>query len=181
MKNLHWQKLTSEAHQHIPLNIRPWLIHTGSLTTRLRETCDHFSVKLIAQHQRQALPHEVKMLGIADDPQIIEREVVLFCGELPVIYARSFIPLNALKDRFADLDTLGTQPLGEKIFADPELERSTIEWTILTADNPHYQNAVSELEDNPDEIYGRRSLFFGAPSPILISEFFLPPLASLKN
>lgn len=181
MNNLVWRKLTAEEHQRIPTDIRPWLIHTGSLTTRLRETCDNFSVKLIAQYQRKALPHEVTILAINDDPQIIEREVLLFCDDTPVIYARSFIPLKALKDRFADLDTLGTKPLGEKIFADPELERSNIEWTTLTKDHSNYQHATSELKLIPNEIYGRRSLFFGAPSPILISEFFLPPLATLKG
>ncbi|CAA6821429.1 MAG: Chorismate--pyruvate lyase [uncultured Thiotrichaceae bacterium] len=181
MNNLFWNKLSADNHLHIPPDIRPWLIHTGSLTTRLRETCDNFSVKLIAQNQRAAQPHEIDLLDIIDAPLIIEREVLLFCGDTPVIYARSFIPLKALKDRFADLNTMGTQPLGEKIFADPELKRSNIEWTILTENHPSYPHAVSELQKAPDKIYGRRSLFFGAPSPILISEFFLPPLAMLQK
>lgn len=179
MNNLIWRKLTADDHQQIPHEIRPWLIHTGSLTTRLRKLCNDFSVKLIAQYQRAALPHEADMLDINGDPYLIEREVLLLCGNNPVVYARSFIPLKALKDRFADLDTLGTQPLGEKIFSDPELQRGEIEWTILSEKHASFQHAVSALQQRPDKIYGRRSVFLGAPSPILISEFFLPTLATL--
>jgi chorismate--pyruvate lyase len=76
---------------------------------------------------------------------------------------------------------MGENPLGEKIFSDPQLDRSPIEWTQLEPNHPLYPHAVENVSKTSDPIYGRRSLFYGAAKPIMISEFFLPDIKSLRN
>ncbi len=177
-----WHVL-STANQHlIADDIRPWLVETGSLTTKLKGVCvDAFSVQLIDQTVRVSTHNEQTLLQLAPSDELIVRQVYLLCGETVVVYARSLIPIVALQDRFSSLDKLGEQPLGEKIFSDPQLERSQIEWVVINAANPIYSTVVQRLpdKDKPARVSGRRSLFYGATKPILISEYFLPAIASL--
>jgi len=175
---LNWQPLDNNK-KEIPSEWYHWLVDIGSLTAKLREHCQDFAVHLLAQQQRKAEFMEQQLLGLSQGDQIIEREVQLYCHGQPVIYANSLIPVTVLVDRFKDLDSLGEQPLGEKIFSDPQLERSPIEWTLLTTDSHLYADATQGLEVKPKQIYGRRSLFSGAEKPILISEFYLPAIVDL--
>ncbi len=181
MSHSEWKPLTDENRKKIPKELRSWLIDTGSLTQKLRSACNAFSVHLIKQTQRTAKPHEATLLELSKGDQLIDREVQLYCNTTPVVYARSLIPLKAISDRFSDLDSMGERPLGEKIFSDPQLSRSPIEWSQLTADHPLFQHAIDNVSSTPENIFGRRSLFYGAAKPILISEFFLPEITNLLN
>ncbi len=179
--NTSWQPLTPDSRNHIPAKLHHWLIDTGSLTAKLRHLCHHFSVHLIQQTQRIAQPHEARLLELDPGASLIDREVQLYCNTNPVVYARSLIPLKAISDRFQDLDAMGEQPLGEKIFSDPQLQRSPIEWCLLTYQHPLFQHAIEKVTPPPLHLYGRRSLFYGAARPIMISEFFLPAILSLER
>lgn len=179
MVDTNWQAITRASQQQIPQPLHDWLIDTGSLTAKLRRTCKHFAVHLIEQTQRSAHPQEAELLELDVQDRLLDREVQLYCNDRPVVYARSLIPIKAISDRFKDLDALGEKPLGEKIFSDPQLSRSPIEWSILTPGHRHFQHACENVSPHPDCIYGRRSLFYGAVKPIMISEFFLPEILDL--
>jgi len=174
-----WQPLTPHTQNLIPQELHSWLIDTGSLTAKLRNLCNSFSVHLLQQRERKAFPHESTLLELADNKQLIDREVQLYCDEIPVVYARSLIPVRAISDRFKDLDNMGERPLGEKIFSDPQLNRSPIEWCAMNSENPNFGNACRNVTRTPARLYGRRSLFYGAAKPIMISEFFLPGIMDI--
>ncbi len=176
-----WKPLTPDNHQRIPIELHSWLIDTGSLTAKLRKLCKGFSVHLISQTNRSSLSHESTLLELGKGDEVIDRQVQLYCDEIPVVYARSLIPVKAVSDRFNDLDSMGENPLGEKIFSDPQLSRSPIEWTQLELGHPLFQSAIENIPSAtiPVSIYGRRSLFYGAAKPIMISEFFLPKIKDL--
>lgn len=176
----HWHLLSSENQQLIPIAIRPWLIETGSLTKKIKYLCaDKFSVQLISQTVRVSTHSEQQLLQLSTNNELIDRQVYLFCGKTAIVYAKSLIPILALQDRFIDLDKLGEKPLGEKIFSDPQLERSQIEWVFINSAHPIYQHVTQILSDKPTRISGRRSLFYGAEKPILISEYFLPHITTI--
>lgn len=183
MGTSNWNPLTPANQDNIPAELHSWLIDTGSLTAKFRKLCHSFSVRLIKQTNRCALPHEANLLELAVGDEIIDRQVQLYCDGTPVVYARSLIPAKAVSDRFKDLAAMGENPLGEKIFSDPQLRRSPIEWTQLTADHSLFQTAIKNIPTKviPQAIYGRRSLFYGAAKPILISEFFLPEIKGLSG
>ena len=183
MSTSSWKPLTSDNHHKIPTKLHSWLIDTGSLTAKLRMLCNSFSVHLIIQTNRSSLPHEAHLLELDTGDEVIDRQVQLYCNQTPVVYARSLIPIKAVSDRFDDLDSMGENPLGEKIFSDPQLNRSPIEWTQLTSDHSLFQAAIESIPTTaiPNNIYGRRSLFYGAAKPIMISEFFLPKIKDLSG
>ena len=178
-----WHLLSAENEGVIPLAIRPWLIETGSLTARIKSLCrggtGEFSVELLGQKVRPAKVHEQALLQLSSNDSVIVRQVYLYCDMQPVVYARSLIPTLVLKNRFSDLENLGEQPLGEKIFSDPQLERSPIEWITISQESKVYRDATKALSNKPENLYGRRSLFYGAAKPILISEYFLPDITGL--
>lgn len=175
----HWQPLIASSYAQIPPKLHGWLIDTGSLTAKLRDVCGEVAVHLIQQEERLVRPREMTLLELKTSDQVIDREVLLFCDNQAVVYARSLIPVKAVSDRFEDLDKMGEKPLGEKIFSDPQLARSPIEWSSLSPGHYLYPHAILYEEKPPQKIFGRRSLFYGAAKPIMISEFFLPAITQL--
>lgn len=172
-----WQALTPGARRRLPAPIRPWLTDTGSLTQRLRSACgDRFSVNVIAQHWQSASAADAIRLQVPRRSPLIERQVQLMCGGQPLVYARSLIPLAALHGCYTELGSMGQRPLGEKLFADPMMIRGEMLWSWLPRGSHLYHLALRGCEARPPKLYGRCSLFSGAPAPVLVSEYFLPGL-----
>jgi len=172
-----WRPLTPLARRRLPSGLRPWLVDGGSLTRHLRNACgDGFAVHLLAQRWRAADDGEARWLGIAARSRLIEREVQLCCHGRPLVYARSLIPLAALYGGHRELGAMGERPLGEKLFADPQMRRGAVHWHWLARGEMRYRIALQGLAARPPRLYGRCSLFYGAPAPVLVSEYFLPGL-----
>lgn len=173
-----WRPLTAAARRRLPAPVRPWLCDTGSLTQRLRSACgpESFSVRLIAQHWQSASAGDAKWLGIPMRAPLIERQVQLMCGQQPLVYARSLIPLAALHGSYTELGSMGQRPLGEKLFADPVMIRGEVLWSWLPRGSHLYHTALGGCTARPPRLYGRSSLFSGAAAPVLVSEYFLPNL-----
>ena len=172
-----WRPLTPLARRRLPSRVRPWLVDGGSLTRQLRCACgDGFAVRLLAQHWRFADESEARRLGIAARSRLIEREVQLTCRGRPLVYARSLIPLAALRGSHRELGAMGERPLGEKLFADPQMRRGSVHWRWLARGEARYRRALQGLTTRPPRLYGRCSLFHGAAAPVLVAEYFLPGL-----
>ncbi len=169
--------LTNEWHTTIPVNLSPylinWLLDPGSLTARLKQHCRDFRVELLGQ--QVMTNHEVTANNeISAGEQVIVREVLLYCDQQPHVFARSLLPLKSLTGEQQQLADLGTQPLGQVLFSDPALKRSTIE---VAAFDEH--SSVMKLANQlglrcNHLLWGRRSLFTLAQKPIAVAEVFLP-------
>ena len=48
--------------------------------------------------------------------QVLVREVLLFCDDVPQVFARSLLPLKSLTGEQQQLAHLGTQSLGQVLF-----------------------------------------------------------------
>lgn len=149
-KNLTWVNL--EEVGNIPKPLQNWLDDNQSLTAKLKAKYDDFSVNLITQTQKKPHASEAELLG---GESAIIREVELVGKAQILVFARSVIPITADTE---PLLSIGTKPLGEILFNDPNITRSTMQ--ITQADN----------------IWGRRSLFKVGKTQILVSEFFLEAL-----
>jgi chorismate--pyruvate lyase len=73
---------------------------------------------------------------------------------------------------------LGTKPLGEVLFADPRTHRVVMEIAPLRRRHNLYKKAVRSLNEQPDLLWGRRTLFELSDSHLLVNELFLPTLGS---
>ena len=148
---LSWQTLTPEV--KIPTAVANWLIDTKSLTAKLKDKYADFGVKVISQTSQSPYVHEQPLLG--DTQQAVVREVELMGNQQVVVFARSVIPQTADTQSLLEI---GSKPLGEVLFNDPNITRGALQITHV------------------DGVWGRRSTFTIGETPILVSEFFLESL-----
>ena len=169
-----WHFATPLIKNRSPVSLRPWLFDIGSLTQQLRAHCrdEGFAVRLLRQDWRFPLPSEARVLGISEGQRAFIRQVHLFCGEHPAVYARTVIPHSVAMGRLRGLTHLGTRPLGEVLFANRTMHRGAIEIARIPPQIALNRLAWGE-QDAAGTIWGRRSVFHLYNLPLLVSEIFL--------
>ena len=171
---LHWRKQRQCLALDIPVDVSDWLFDPSSLTARLMATCpEKFRVEVLSVEKTTPTPDEILSLKLRFRSRAIIRQVLLYCDETPVVYARTIIPMSSLRGPLRGLAKLGTRPLGAVLFADNTMERSDIEVTALKPKHICYQWTKQKSDQ---VIWGRRSVFKLHQRPLLVSEFFLPDL-----
>lgn len=154
-----------------------WVFDPGSLTARLQtRRPGDFRVRVLFQGRRRPQGNESRALALPRrDGVAMIRHVHLYCGDRPVVFARTVIPLNTLTGRVRRLGRLRNKPLGAVLFADPTMRRGELEAARLWPGMDGFEEAVGS-EPDAAAIWGRRSVFRLDDKPLLVSEVFLPAL-----
>ena len=160
---------------------RRWLDDHGSLTRRLQAICPELRVQRLSQRIASAYPDEYAALGLKRQQRALIREVLLICGDTPLIFAHSVIPLSGLDGPWVSLSRLGNRPLGAALFADPQVRRFPLEYTRLDARHPLYRPALAHLSEAPKRLWMRRSQFALDGHPLLVTEVFLPAVLAFAS
>jgi len=88
-------------------NIKSWLLDRNSLTQRIIEHCltqkKEFNVNVLKQQQQIPETEDANLLNMANNVTAYVREVLLNCGETPVVYAKTIIPLTTLTGKQREL------------------------------------------------------------------------------
>jgi chorismate--pyruvate lyase len=172
-----WHPLERRRPAGVPDAVFGWLNDRGSLTRRVIEACPgRFRVKLRRQEWAMPMTSERRLLGIRRARFALLREVELQCGERPWVFARTVIPGASLRGGGRRFALLGERPLGAVLFADPATRRGGTQIARLTPRQPLFEAACAGLALRPDELWGRRTLFFYAGRPLLVNEIFLPDI-----
>jgi chorismate--pyruvate lyase len=158
----------------IPSNIHHWLLEPSSLTARLKQHCQHFRVQVLGQEVIACSAVEANE-DIVVGEQVLVREVLLYCDDIPNVFARSLLPLRSLTGEQQQLAHLGTQSLGQVLFNHPDLLRKKIEVATFEAQTS-VANLVSHLslDTSLQPLWGRRSVFVLDAKPLMVAEVFLP-------
>ena len=168
----HWQEPVT---YNIPEYLLNWLVEPSSLTARLQSHCSDFRVELLGQ-QIELCQHYEANDFIKLGEQVLVREVLLYCDDVPQVFARSLLPLSTLTDDEQQLAELGNKPLGQVLFNNPSLERKNL--TIAAFDQSStVGRLVKDLLIDVDAefiMWGRSSLFFVHHKPLMVAEVFLP-------
>ncbi|MFN2300393.1 MAG: chorismate lyase [Gammaproteobacteria bacterium] len=153
-----WYALDDAQHARIPAALQSWLAETGSLTQRLKRHCaGAFDLVVLSEADAPLPVDDAATLGLEPGVPVRVREVHMRCDGVPRIHARSLLPHATLAGAGRDLASLGERPLGDALFAHPDMLRGPIEVT-----------------DTPG--WGRRSVFSLSGQPVLVTEWFLPAL-----
>lgn len=158
---------------------RTWLTDHGSLTRRLQLACPAFRVQRLRQTHARPLRDEWRTLGLRNGQHALIREVLLLCGDTPLVFAHTAMPLTGLSGPWAPLAHLGNRPLGAALFANPRVQRHPLETRRLDARHPLYRAAVRHLVAPPASLWARRSRFTLHDHSILVTEVFLPAVLNL--
>ncbi|MEQ1635214.1 MAG: chorismate lyase [Methylococcales bacterium] len=176
----HWRKNRAGIQTHLPLDVQSWVFESGSLTQRLRS---HFGnrlqVKILLQQWHKPFFDEQQLLRLPQTQYTLIREVLLQADNVPLILARSIIPEATIKVAHRNLSHLGTRPLGEVIFAYPNLQRWELEITHVPQAAWRENTQHSFSLQNP--VWGRRTVYAIPIQPLLVSEFFLPAVLNLPK
>ncbi|QCZ92019.1 chorismate--pyruvate lyase family protein [Salinimonas iocasae] len=147
--------------------LQHWLLDTGSLTERLQECCDTFSLRRLGQGAVPLYPNEKRWLPEAPVQQWQAREVILEGDSKPWVFARSVLPQSLVDGELANL---GAQPLGKRLFNDSRFVRSDFELCQVPAAVFAVDNTISDRQI----LWGRRSRFHLGDDYIIVAEIFLP-------
>lgn len=152
------------AHRkHYPLNEKEkyWLLGSESLTQQLIDDSENkFKVIVLKEKFEKPFHHEALKLGISLSKVAKIREVELQCNDKVAVFARSVIPLEALKGHGLKLANLGNKPLGHLLFKRANVDLETREIGKRSF-KQQYQR------------WARRTLYELNSDKILVSEFFL--------
>ncbi len=173
-----WSQGRPHAYLGIPKPVQSWLTDTGSLTRRVIQHCmgGHFRVNLLQQTWDTPLNSERQVLGMRRGLLAMTRDVALLCDETPWVFARTLIPVTTLKGSARRLMRLGERPLGAVLFSDPKVSRGTTQIARLYPGNALFDIAREQLNETPEYLWGRRTLFYMERHPLLVNELFLPGL-----
>lgn len=143
---------------------RNWLHSRASLTERLIAfSGDRFEVRVLSQCWGKPLLHEANSLNIPMHLAVRVREVELYCSGIPIVFARTIMPLQVFLDQRHVLANIGTRPLGQLLFKDGQMRAS--------------KRSVSVYQSGSDSVvYGRSTPYHYADKEILVSEFFINPI-----
>ncbi len=170
-----WQ---SQPPQHIATKTRLLLPTRGLLTLKLTAQCGSpLQVQTLFEDFGQILPDEALSLNLADNSSGWVRVVLLNCHSKPMLYARSFIPLNAHSERtaflmgqhpFSDIKTLGSQPLGLWLAKQHDLKRTPFQFSVSPANYwPHWSGHAPQ-----QNLAARQSVFERQQALLLLTEVF---------
>jgi len=160
--------------------MQDWLCNRDSLTARLVARCDQFRVHRLSQHQAQCLHDEYAAIGLTRPTKVHQREVLLKCDGVPMIYGHTVVPLSATANQWPLFHALGERSLGSTLFNDPLVERGVLFYARLHTCHPLMQRikrAVPEI--NVTSLPARRSLFWRKGACLLVTEVFLPGVTRL--
>lgn len=155
-KTRHWHH-----HKRYSLNATEtyWLRGNQSLTKQLIEHSKQFEVIVLNEAIAKPLVHEAKQLGLAFNKIAKIREVELRCDGQTMVYARSVIPLEALKGSGLQLAKLGNKPLGHLLFKRAKVDLET--------------RQLSKVTVQGKQRWARRTIYRFNTQDILVSEFFM--------
>jgi chorismate--pyruvate lyase len=159
--------------------LKSWLTDDGSLTRRIEQRCERFSVTLLRQLDTAPAHDERRMIGVQGSADCVVREVSLNCSDRPVIFAHSVLARKALHGAWRIVGGMGRRPLGAALFSDPRIHRHPLHFRQLRQGDELYYRACNLLHHAPAGLWARRSLFVSHGEPLLVTEVFLPDILEL--
>jgi len=171
-----WNRLTTGCDPAL----RPWLHDHGSLTQRIQQRCENFSVQPVRSGLAHIAHDEATMLGIAPHRLAYSREVFLYADGKPVVFAHSTCAREHLRGAWKAMSGLGNRSLGSLLFTHPLVIRQPLRFKALRSHHPLFRSATQNLEGASDTLWARRSLFTLHGAPLLVTEVFLPEILKLK-
>lgn len=135
---------------------------------------NRLAVSLLYHRWKPAFAEECQTLNLPHHRYQLIREVLLHVDATPLVLARTILPEATIRIAHRNLSHLGTRPLGEVIFAYPDLELRRRYFSLSPANV--WSLAVRAEFDINQTMWGRRTLYAIHNQPLLVSEFFLPAI-----
>jgi chorismate--pyruvate lyase len=161
--------------------MRDWLATPGSLTARLLANSSDFRVRRL--HQKTALCslEEAAPIGLPRRERVRERDVLLCCDGVPVVFGHTVVPMSATAADWPLFSALGERSLGSTLFYDPLVVRGPLEFARLRGSHPLLARVHAALGSDSDgnKYYARRCVYRRHQGLLMVTEVFLPAVLNL--
>jgi len=160
---------------------RYWLTDRISLTVKLISHSKGFKIRRLKQQRMKCLLDEVAAVGLARRVLVRERDVLLCCDGIPVVFAHTIVPLQADASDWPFFSSLGERSLGTTLFDDPQVQRGGLQYARLPLRHPLAERARAAIGGQAwsGRLFARRCLFRRKNGVLLVTEVFLPSIAAL--
>ncbi|MGJ9417035.1 chorismate--pyruvate lyase family protein [Massilia sp. CMS3.1] len=161
--------------------MRDWLATRGSLTARLVAASGTFRVRRLHQKAAPCSFEEAAPIGLARRERVWEREVMLCCDGVPVVFGHTVVPMSATASDWPLFSALGERSLGTTLFHDPRVVRGPLEFARLRGSHPLLARARAALGGNLDGhvFHARRCVYRRHQGLLMVTEVFLPAVVKL--
>lgn len=164
----------------IPSPFRAWLEHAGSFMQRLVQyKVEDARIQVLRQRWLRPEAEEKRLLDIEGSAQALVREVLILSERKQWMFARTVIPRGTLTGEEQQLAHLKDRPLGSVLFKDPTMKRSEFEFTCLQPGEKWHTRIAQTAGSALPDLWARRSLFSLHGKSLLLTEVFLPDIATL--
>ncbi|MBW8831930.1 MAG: chorismate lyase [Burkholderiales bacterium] len=166
--------------------LRQWLRAPGSLSRRLVTLGERFEVQTLWQGAARIHRNEIAALGPLARGRLWVREVMLRVDGQALIWARSVSPCTSLAGPWRALLGLGSRPLADLLFKQPNVSRSPLRVERLRHGGPMRSRLARQWEKangappQRSMVWARSSVFSKHGAPLRVMEVFSPLLASVK-
>lgn len=164
--------------------LRQWLRAPGSLSLRLATLGERFEVQTLWQGSVRVHRNEIAALGSRARGRLWVREVMLRVDGEALIWARSVSPRISLAGPWRALLGLGSRPLADLLFKQPNVFRSPLRVERLRHGGPMRSRLARQWEKAngaPPQrgmVWARSSVFSKHGAPLRVMEVFSPLLAT---
>jgi chorismate--pyruvate lyase len=164
-----------------PKAMRDWLTTPGSLTARLVAHSRQFRVQKLRQAGALCLADEALAIGLPRRERVWEREVLLRCDGVPVVYGHTVVPASATAHDWPLFSALGERSLGSTLFYDPLVRRGQLEFARIRPGHPLLARVRAALRGDLMDAtyYARRCVYRRRQGLLLVTEVFLPAVLDL--
>jgi chorismate--pyruvate lyase len=165
--------------------MRDWLTTPGSLTARLIAHSRQFRVQKLRQAPNLCLADEAAAIGLDRPRRVWEREVLLRCDGVPVVYGHTVVPTSASAHDWPLFSALGERSLGTTLFYDPLVKRGPLEFARIRPGHPLLARVVAALGREGQGVrsdtvhFARRCVYRRRQGLLLVTEVFLPAVLNL--
>ena len=116
---------------------------TARLLSLIQERCHGvFQVKPIFQSLASASIDELAVMNLRRKELALIREVYLYCGNTPLVFAHSVVARKDLRGAWRSLSGLGNRSLGTVLFTNPVVKRTPLRFRKLTSGHPLFEHAL---------------------------------------
>ncbi len=172
-----WRDASFGLPKPVPPYVRAWILLDTSMTRALQQTFGpEMSVQVVHDSSGSLLADERTLLNTTDQAGHV-REVVLWCGRQSRLVARTVYVSSKLRAH-QELNSLGSRPLGELLFARDTPRWLKREFTVIEAHMALFAlvRRAPGTADTP--CWARRTVFLLEHEHLLVTEIFLPAMFS---
>lgn len=137
--------------------VKSWLLEKGPITNRISIN-KSFNLELLSDDISNVLEQDQLFLG-SISKEFKVREVILHGDGIPMVFARTIIPLLTIHDGLAELGELGQRPLGDILFEKKIFKKK--------------DSVYSSFKFKENIFWGRKIKYLVNKQPFSVMEVFL--------